>query len=405
MAVRFISQPFEGGTDLRDFLHALASDQGVRTVRVVVAWAKRSGLIRAADDLRAIRDHGGAVLAIVGVSEGGATEQGLRALIELTDEAHVFHDFGRTFHPKVYLGEAGDHAMLLVGSHNLTAGGLAWNYEAGLLASLDLHADDDRQLRDDVVTYFERLRSDTDVCKRLDLASLEAMLADGSLIIQDESAQSRRTSMPERDAPEDTDSAEITEGQSAPKVFGKSRIKKRQAPAGPARRPHKAPPRRPAPISGAVPGSRGIMTISKRWFKLLESSDAQHPPGARTNPTGNLRLSQERFSIDHTTYFRRIFFGGLDWAPSVRIPGMEELWLPFQTVVAGDYLGDLMLRISHWPKRIEGQGNVPTVLHWGDLGARMRAINYVGQYVTIERDDNDAFGLTIAIQPAGDFLY
>ena len=84
---------------------------------------------------------------------------------------------------------------------------------------------------------------------------------------------------------------------------------------------------------------------------------------------------------------------------------MEDLWLPFQTVVAGDYLGEVLLRISHWPKRIEDQGNVPTILHWGDLGARMRANNYVGDYLTLERAADGTFALTVAPQVPGGFLY
>lgn len=138
MDVRFVAQPFDDGTDLRDFLHAVATGPDVVTLRIVVAWAKRSGLRRAADDLKSIRDRGGKVLAIVGVSEGGATEQGLSALMLQTDESHVFHDAGRTFHPKVYLADADQRALLLVGSNNFTAGGLAWNYEAGLWCELVL---------------------------------------------------------------------------------------------------------------------------------------------------------------------------------------------------------------------------------------------------------------------------
>jgi hypothetical protein len=405
VGTRFITQPFEDGADMRDFLHAVAADPKTKTLRIVVAWAKRSGLVRAADDLRAIRDHGGRVLTIAGVSEGGATEQGLRALIDQTDEAYVFHDAGRTFHPKVYLGESDDRALLLVGSHNLTAGGMAWNYEAGVWLSLDLHVPADRQIRDDVVTYFERLRSDTEVCKALDLTALQAMLADGSLIIQDEDIRSKRIEAQEADAPEDTDSTVATEEQPAQKVFGKSQLKKRPALARPARKPHQAPPRKPAPIIGAVPGDAPAIAAVRRWYKLLGPSDAQHPPGARSHPTGNLKLSQEDFSIDHTTYFRRVLFGGLDWAPSAKIADMEEVWLPFQTVVRDEYLGELNLRVSHWPKRIEGQGNVPTWLHWDDLAARMRAINYVGDYVTLERTDAGAFALTIAPHPIGEFLY
>jgi PLD-like domain len=403
--VRFVSQPFQGGTDLRDFLQAAAALPDRTALCMVVAWAKRSGLARATDELNTIRGRGGTVAAIVGVSEGGATEQGLRMLIEHTDEAYVFHDRRRTFHPKVYLAESGDHAMLLVGSHNLTAGGLAWNYEAGLWVDLNLTLDADRTIRDDAVGYFDQLRSDTDVCKRLDTTSLQAMLADGSLFIQDEDARSRPGGAAQPDEPEDTDSTQRTPDGLPVSVFGNSQLPKRPAPTGPARQPHRRPPRNPAPVTGAVAGSRPRSTAVKRWFKRLDNSDAQHPPAASSNPTGNLRLSQERLPLDHKTYFRSVFFGGLDWAPVAGRPGMVDLWLPFQTVVVGDYLGAVMLRISHWPKRIEDQGNVPTILHWGDLGARMRANNYVGDYLTLERAADGTFALTVAPQPLGGFLY
>jgi hypothetical protein len=401
--VRFITQPFEGGTDLRDFLHAVAGDPGLGRLRIVVAWAKRSGLGRAATYLKAIRDRGGKVLAIVGVSEGGATKQGLRTLIELADEAHVFHDRGRTFHPKVYLADSDDHALLLVGSHNLTAGGLAWNYEAGLWCELNLSIEADRRVREEVVAFFDRLRADTDVCLPLDSPSLAAILADGSLLIKEEARSKPTVSDP--DAPEDVDSTEIEVVQPSPQVFGKSQTKKRNVPRLPPKEPKKAPPRKPAPVIGSVPGIRPTISATKRWYKRMDGTAAQQPRGAGTNPTGNLRLSQEDFSIDHTTYFREVLLGGLDWRPAVRVAGMEELWVVMETVVAGDYLGPVNLRISHLPSRISNQGNVPTVLHWGDLGPRMRSNNYVGLYVTLERGAMDKFNLTISDHPTGPFQY
>ncbi len=229
------------------------------------------------------------------------------------------------------------------------------------------------------------------------------MLADQSLLIQNEDSSPRRKPTAP-DAPEDTDSAEIDGGQ-APTVFGMSAFKKRKLPSIARLLPRKAPRRSPAPTAGAVPGSRSPLIVEKRWFKRMDGTAAQQPPGSNTNPTGNLRLSQEDFSIDHRTYFRREFFGGQDWRPHRRVEEMEELWLPYEAVVAGDYLGRVNLRISHQPSRISNQGNVPTVLHWGDLGARLRHNNYVGQYVTLERSAEDEFALTIASQPTGAFLY
>ena len=404
--VRFVAQPFEDGTDLRDFLHAVAESSELKTLRIIVAWAKRSGLRRAAADLRAIRDRGGKVLAIVGVSEGGATQQGLDALMAQTDESHVFHDTGRTFHPKVYLADSAVEALLLVGSNNFTAGGLAWNYEAAIWCELDLGVDNDRQVRDDVLAYFDRLRADADVCLPLDSPMLAKMLADGSLVIQNEDSI-KRAKKPAPDAPEDSDSNDPADEEGddpAPRTFGKSATPKRKAPTVAPSTPHKVPASKPAPATGAVEGEPEALDITKRWYKKLNRSDSQQTP-LGTNPTGVLRLSQEDFAIDHRKYFHEIFFGQLDWTPTANNFDIEETWVIFQTLVAGDYLGDVMLRISHAAKRVSDQGNISTVLHWRDLGARMRAHNYQGMYVTLERGVGSKFALTIAGEPTGEFAY
>jgi hypothetical protein len=404
MQIHFVAQPFEEGTDLRDFLHVAAEDEGLDTLRVIVAWAKRSGLSRAMIDLQAIRSRGGKVVTIVGLSEGGATEQGLKALIGLSDEPYVFYDASRTFHPKVYLASGESHALLLVGSHNLTAGGLAWNYEAGIWCELDLTSEPDKEILEDVIAYFNRLLADTNVCVPLDSSSLAAMLADSSLLIQDEDSRNKPPS-DQPDTPEETDSADGIQGSSTTAVFGKSQHAKRKAPVPLPITPAVAPPRNPALVTGSVPGVRPPISITKRWYKLLEPTDAQQPPGPNSNATGNLRLSQEDFSIDHTTYFLKVFFSGLDWRPSARVTDQLEVWVPMQTEIAGDYLGEVMLRISYLSSRISGQGNITTVLHWGDLSARMRNNNYVGKYVTLERGDQSQFRLTIADQPIGPFEY
>lgn len=370
-----MTQPFEDGTDLRDFFAAAALDAELHSMRIIVAWAKRSGLARVADHLAAFRDRGGTIQAIAGVSEGGATRQGLAGLLEQTDEAWIFHDRGRTFHPKVYVAEGEEHGLLLVGSHNLTSGGLAWNYEAGLLCRLDFNDPGDLQIRDAVRDYFDRLVSDRGVCIRLTEGRLAAILANPSLFIQDED-QIRRPNAAGSDVPEDDDgpTADVPLTPSDP-VFGRSAEAKRRALMLPGSTPAVQPERTPAPIYGSVAGSRVPVIAAKRWFKLLDGTAAQRPPGPNTNPTGNLRLSQEAFHIDHTSYFHEVFFGGMSWRPSETIAGQDELWLAFETVVDGDYLGAVNLRISHKPARISGQGNVPSVLHWGALGARLRQNN------------------------------
>lgn len=406
MKVRFVTQPYDDGTDLRDFLNAVANDGDLDVLRVIVAWAKRSGLGRAVADLATIRTRGAKVLAIVGVSEGGATEQGLRDLLDQTDEARVFHDRERTFHPKVYLAESAAHALLLVGSHNLTAGGMAWNYEAGVWLELDRTDEQDEEVRDDVVAYFDRLRADDDVCVPLTSENLSKILADPALLIQDEDVTSSvRSSM--SDAPADSDSIQTSSAAAepgVPHVFGKSKEHKRTAPPI-----HRSPTKKPlpqvAPASAGVSAPSTPLTVVRRWFRTMDGTAAQHPPGPKSKRTGNLRLTQEAFAIDHKKYFRDVFFTGLDWRPQASKADTEETWVSMLTTIAGDHLGEVDIRISHALKRVSNQNNVPTVLHWGALGARLRQNNYVGLTVTLERGNDDRFALTIADGPTGTFAY
>jgi HKD family nuclease len=164
--VKFSAQPFADGTDLRDFLiDALRGGEEHSSLTAVVAWAKRSGLSRLAPFLQDFRARGGTTRLIVGIDEGGATRQGLTLARELFSTVHIFHErTARTFHPKIYLATSDISARLLVGSNNLTAGGLFYNYEAGLWCDLDLTLAEDAELAESVQTYIARLYDDESVC-------------------------------------------------------------------------------------------------------------------------------------------------------------------------------------------------------------------------------------------------
>ncbi|MBM4396447.1 MAG: hypothetical protein FJ087_12260 [Deltaproteobacteria bacterium] len=72
MHVRFVTQPFSDGFDLRDFLEAGLGD-GIDEILVVVAWVKRSGIEVLSDALVRFRKRGGRATLLVGISSGGAT--------------------------------------------------------------------------------------------------------------------------------------------------------------------------------------------------------------------------------------------------------------------------------------------------------------------------------------------
>lgn len=411
--IRFVSQPFADGEDLRDFLDGVAADSDLTTLRVVVAWARRSGLARIESCISALRERGGRLLVVVGISEGGGTRQGMEWLVKLADEVHVFHDSGRTFHPKVYLASGEGSARLLVGSQNLTLGGLAWNYEAALICELDLELPEDAALHQQVIQYFERLRSDEDVCLELDDDRLRALLADPALQIKDEDdRRSRVEADPETEDLEDVDGPSDEVERAAAAVFGRSREPKRAIPQlASSATPQPAPPVQAGgasvpPSSGSASGPLSSPAASHRWFKKMDGTAAQKPPSPASKPTGNLRLSQEEFAIDHTRYFRQVFFGDEIWTARPSDPRFEDLTVPMTVVVDGRDLGAVDIRLSHAEHRISHQGNVPTVLHWGaTVGQMLRQGNYVGRTVTLERLAGGSYSLTIGSSPTGPFIF
>lgn len=157
--------------------------------------------------------------------------------------------------------------------------------------------------------------------------------------------------------------------------------------------PTRPVPQGAAPTVGTItPGSPPAATRGQLlWEKRsLPATDAQRPPNAGSNPTGNLRLAQAHYRtadgklIDHKKYFRETAFGLLEWRVVQKSPKKEEVAIRTQVVVNGASLGIHDLTLSHQSSRISGQGNVPTVLHWGSaLTQRIRDANITGSTLRI----------------------
>jgi hypothetical protein len=420
MQVSFVAQPYADGSDLRDFLVTAASDADLDHLDVVVAWAKRSGLRRVRDELEAIRDRPGVTRLLVGIDEGGATRQGLALARDAFSTVHVFHDnSSRTFHPKIYVASGADRAHLLVGSNNLTAGGVYFNYEAAIQFVLELPEDEALLLA--VRDFIDRLYADSDVCLELTDQLMAELVSNPRYRVGDEDAGKPKRVAGE-DAPEDVDSTAEEDGSPVPgaSVFGRSGQPKRPDPApSPAKAPGAA---KTALTKSAVPAAEPILRghgdgagagpatapgplptvppsgqiVVKRWFKKLSPSDARHPPSAASHVTGVLRLVQADHPIDQTHYFRDDFFAPLPWTGTQRPRGLfEETSVPFRVVVNGIDHGIRQLRVDHAPWREAGQGNHTTVLHWDDVAPVLDAANYTDHYVILERLANGDFHLEI----------
>jgi hypothetical protein len=290
--------------------------------------------------------------------------------------------------------------LLLVGSHNLTAGGVYYNYEVGLRCELDLNDEADLKLERDVQNYLDSLISDHSVCKRLDADLLERLLDDPTYRIGDEDANRNgpsSTDGQEPDMPEDTDTVIEDEAERVP-IFGQSGTRKRLGPAvgSLTRRFSKDPAPTPNP-GGSFPLTSLDSLVIKRWWKKMSPSDAQKPPNPNSQATGNLRLSKARHPVDHKIYFREDFFVDAHWIQvDPDDPAYEMCYVEMDVIIDGEHLGKNAFRIDYKPSRIAAQNNVPTVLKWGGvLSNRLRHEEHAREYVVLERLQGGSTRITI----------
>lgn len=391
MKINLVGQPYSDSSNLHQFMASGCRAASYTHLRIATAWAKQSGLMRIEDHLRSFRGRGGRVTCVVGISEGGATRQGLHLTHKICDKSYVLHDARRTFHPKVYFFTGPNDWSLLIGSNNLTAGGVFWNYEAALEASGSYGEPQDANLAQQIEDWFDTLLNDTEICKPLDLDIIKQLIESPQYRIGDEiRMRSRHASR----STAQTDS-----------LFGRSHKGKKGDPYGSAKE-----------VSGPGVKEANLAefedepvqpseTLVHSWFKKMSASDAQHPRGDKSKATGNLKLAQANHPIDQKSYFRQSFFSYLEWNIAKETPrgAQEKAQVTFEVLVGTEVMGTYVLVVDHADYRIAGQGNVPTWLHWGEsLGTYLKSHDHTGDYITLEKFEDGSYRLTISTDPVGE---
>jgi len=121
-------------------------------------------------------------------------------LLEATPAGEIFvyrNNGPYTFHPKVYVFKSAERAEVLAGSGNLTGGGLFTNYEASLVASLNLAVPED-------ATFLEIVEATLDawsqpqqgICYALTPELLDQLVASGLVRGEAELAAMQQTRTP-----------------------------------------------------------------------------------------------------------------------------------------------------------------------------------------------------------------
>jgi len=173
--------------------------------RCAVAFAKLSGVKYLDEPLREFAAAGGAAELAIGIDSGGTSFEAANQLAGAVDGSGrliVTTEIGAgsaSFHPKVYAftSVGGGEALAIVGSSNLTEGGLFTNHEMSTAFELDLSQSDDAAF----LTEIEKsLRHWHDVGSGLavliDKRRLRALHAEGRLPMEGWISAHRSTAAP-----------------------------------------------------------------------------------------------------------------------------------------------------------------------------------------------------------------
>jgi PLD-like domain len=451
--LEFLAQPSSDDATLATFLRRVLADPQIGSLTLVVAWARFRGLVRLRTELEAFRARGGNTRLIVGIDEGGATRPGLLLAAELFDDARIFHDRGGgTFHPKIYLAEGTSLSVLLVGSSNATPGGWFSNYEASLEARFALPHEAAHPALVGVQEYLASLQAEDELILPITTEAVDRLVADRRFNVLGHERARRGRQQPggSDDASADVDaSGSSDEDGGADELFGKRHGSRNYAPpllseakaalgalelpvddeaesdepiepapptpptptptptpppvtpTPPAPPAPPAPPSPPAPAPApppAQPAPSPPVEAVAAWSKVLPRGDAQQQQSAGTNPTGNVRLTQAGHEINWRNWFRRTLFATASWQSALDTKGneIERTAIPFEVTIAGVNLGSVELDVTHAPHREAGQANHTTVLHWGSLMSAMRAADYTGFTLTLERMSDGTYRLDVS---------
>jgi len=274
----FIHNP-DGDERIGDHLRSALTSGRWLELHGAVAFVRASGVQHLADALRQFGEAGGICRLAVGVDLEGSSEEGLRLLIDsVAGDARicVLHNENHsTFHPKLWLFENVTSAHLVIGSGNLTGGGLYTNYEASMGLSLDKSIPNDeaivRAARETIVKWNS---PDGSIVRLLDAEAIDDLVRSGYVLSERAIREIR-----ERERQDN-----VTRTERPPRLFASVRV-----PPAPARSQSPA-------FGGLLPTRRSQQEIAEpvqgRGFLMtLQKTDV----GVGQTSSGTSRRSPELF--------------------------------------------------------------------------------------------------------------
>jgi len=385
----FILQGFTTRTHA-DAVRGLFGIPEIQRVVLSVAFVSESGVQQIEGQLKA---HAAHVTVLAGIRNDITSYQGLVLLHGVIGSKLYTVDTGSRnviFHPKLYLVCGKARARLVVGSANLTLGGLNNNIEAGMMLDFDLTDTADKAVVDSIQSQLAALPTDypSHVVKVGALADLDEMLASGRLVDEMAVPPPRPTTSAGGAGASDTVPRIKLKVKALRRALAKVQATPKKPRAAKSATPAKAKP----PALAPVPATVGVEFELVWESKPLTHRDLTIPVAAGTHATGSVNLDKGLLpaEVDHRHYFRDDVFPNLSWAS--RSKTVDEAFAKFQLVLKNISYGEFDLSIHHTnstTSKAYKQRNATTRLSWGPMREYISRPDLLGRTLALYRDKVD----------------
>ena len=373
--IEIILQGLSQNDDHETAINRLLTTPDIGSYILSFAFARKNGVERIKGNLEGVADKS---QVFIGIRNGITSIQSIFSLLEIGINPFVVDTASnkKIFHPKIYAAYSDDEAFIILGSANLTFGGLNQNIEASSFIKLDRSQEKDNDYLQKLVTTITQLPATypDHVFKITNPKQAVKLLHEGRL--EDE----RLTRLPT--------TQKTRAGTTRDKLKPIPTFEKRKP------KPNKAIKSRKAKIAA----NTGILVWES---KPLTERSLNIPRGTNTNITGDTNLGRGLMEdIDFQHYFRETVFSELNWStnPGSRSPHLERATINAEIVIKNLSYGIYELEVTHDPRtntRSYEQRNVMTKIKWGDARSLIAKRDLLDRTLRLYKKNSTDFMIVI----------
>jgi HKD family nuclease len=175
MKISFLGQGLGGKNEnnVGYYLTTFASSNEYHSMYLISAFASKTGVAYIKE---AVNKN---IKIIVGIDQQVTSVEALNMILNMNVDSYVFYNPSekQIFHPKIYLFEGKNTSKVIIGSSNLTKGGLFQNVESSILVETSLNDKDGQIFIQEIKDYFSTLLDGTDSnIKKISKELIEGLL-------------------------------------------------------------------------------------------------------------------------------------------------------------------------------------------------------------------------------------